>query len=174
MSTILIFKAYFIVVVFPLVLSNSIHMVLVKVGVFKVWEKPIHTHLFGNNKTWRGFVLVPLLNGMITALWIGSFPNDILEPFFFGVLFGLAYMLAELPNSYIKRKLGIQSGEKHPNYPVLFTLMDKSDSAFLVSILYGLVFQKSLFTIFFLFIGSVLIHFLVSCLLVQLQIKKSI
>jgi len=77
--------------------------------------------LLGDNKTWRGFVLmVPAvgvsfvfarailltLNGGRDLLWPISTPAY----FLLGAWVGLGFMLGELPNSFVKRQLDIAPG----------------------------------------------------------------
>jgi hypothetical protein len=78
--------------------------------------------LFGDNKTWRGFVvMVPavgmafVLLGLLRkvfpdALMSGLWPLSVPEYGLLGCWTGLWFMLAELPNSFLKRQLGVQPG----------------------------------------------------------------
>ncbi len=79
--------------------------------------------LFGANKTHRGIVAVGLGTGLGFALrpYAGDGIGGTLEPrwllqpgiapFAFGFLVGAAAMIAELPNSFVKRQLGIGAGQ---------------------------------------------------------------
>lgn len=76
--------------------------------------------LLGDGKTWRG-VLVAVL-GCATFAWIQAalvgeragrlalVDYDHLSPLAFGGAMGLGAMLGELPNSFLKRRLGIDRG----------------------------------------------------------------
>jgi CDP-diacylglycerol--serine O-phosphatidyltransferase len=93
----------------PLIVSNVLHMVLVKKNLWSVLAKPIHARAYGNNKTWRGLVFVSLVNAVVFC--IIHWPNLIAFRgwevvainFFIGWMYGLAYVLFELPNSWLKR-----------------------------------------------------------------------
>ena len=79
--------------------------------------------LFGANKTLRGLVMMPLAGAASFAAfaasrnslpdWLGAgmWPLVPGEYALIGMLAGLACMLAELPNSFVKRQLDIAPGE---------------------------------------------------------------
>jgi hypothetical protein len=47
----------------------------------------------------------------------------------YGAMLGLAYILAELPNSFIKRRLDIAPGKNATGFKgILFTIIDQVDS----------------------------------------------
>lgn len=101
--------------------------------------------------------------------------NLLLHQYGVGAAYGLFYMVFELPNSWIKRRLGIAPGEQSLRYKWIFTLMDKTDSALGVSLIFGFTvahqFNLQLAGVFF--ICAALLHFMVSGLLVISKIKKS-
>lgn len=129
----------------PVVIGGVLHMVVVSRNQLPALAKPIWTSAFGANKTWRGFVVVPVLTALgALVLW----PLDRLlaeaSPFYglplwqCGAVAGLGYMLAELPNSWVKRRLGIGAGELPEQGRVIAVAMDQLDSAIGVAIAYAL------------------------------------
>ena len=78
--------------------------------------------IFGENKTWRGFVMmIPAVGGLFTCLGFirtllpsdlanGLWALSILEYGLLGCWVGFGFMAAELPNSFVKRQLGIRPG----------------------------------------------------------------
>jgi CDP-diglyceride synthetase len=74
--------------------------------------------LFGDNKTWRGAIVMML--GVVAAaallsLWPWYWhhlPGGIRDagPWIYGVLLGLGVVVGELPNSFFKRRMGIAPG----------------------------------------------------------------
>jgi CDP-2,3-bis-(O-geranylgeranyl)-sn-glycerol synthase len=78
--------------------------------------------VFGDNKTWRGFVMmVPAVGGVFmffgflrtlgsSALADRLWSISIVEYGLLGCWVGFWFMAAELPNSFVKRWLGIQPG----------------------------------------------------------------
>lgn len=167
------FLQHIYIVLVPLIVSNVLHMIVIKKDIFNVLTKPISSKLFGKNKTWRGFVFVPLVNGFVLYLLYILNEFQLQHPFFIGCILGFAYMLFELPNSFLKRRLGIQAGEKAASKKVLFALIDKTDSAFGVSFVYFLMGNISFQFAVLLFFTSSATHIIISQTLVYLHLKKS-
>ncbi len=181
----------------PLIVSNVLHMVLVKKNGLTSLCIPLNSTLFGPNKTLRGFLFVPFVNGILYLVvnWPGgwllsglspeyylqqeinigdiNFLNLLLMQALIGAVYGLFYMLFELPNSWIKRRMGIASGESSTRFRWFFTLLDKTDSAIGVSLFFGFLndFNIEMMLQFFLCASS--LHFGISGLLVLSKIKKS-
>ncbi|MBC8145714.1 MAG: hypothetical protein H7X80_09010, partial [bacterium] len=82
--------------ILPLIISNIIHMVVIKKGWLPSLAVPISTPLFGANKTWRGFIVLPILNGFMTAML--SLGDPFASSLLLGAALGFVYMLFELPN----------------------------------------------------------------------------
>ena len=181
----------------PLIVSNVLHMVLVKKNGLTSLCIPLNSTLFGPNKTLRGFLFVPFVNGILYLVvnWPGGWLLSGLSPEYYlqqdinigdinflnlllmqasiGAVYGLFYMLFELPNSWIKRRMGIASGESSTSFRWFFTLLDKTDSAIGVSLFFGFLndFNIEMMLQFFLCASS--LHFGISGLLVLSKIKKS-
>lgn len=158
----------------PLLFANIIHMFLVKADLLKWMKIPIHKKLFGENKTFRGFVVLITLTGILSA--IGTYFIDNYAPllgFKYGCLLGFAYVFFELPNSYFKRRLGIAPGTSPTRNRLLFNLLDKTDSTFGVCFSYTLVTDLSWIHCGLLLLISASTHVLISILLVKLKVKKS-
>jgi len=187
------------IMLFPLILSNIIHMILVKRDVLKFLSKPIWESAFGANKTWRGVFILIALNGvfyfLLSGLFFGQFHEnssfaEALSRLFnqnialdfqlkytaLGMLLGGMYVLFELPNSWLKRRLGIGAGNvaQSSSRRWLFMLLDKSDSAFGVVLFYGWALNLDYLVRVKLFLISVLIHISFAWLLFKLRIKASI
>lgn len=128
----------------PIVIGGIIHMIAVTKNWLPTLRQPIHSALFGANKTWRGLFLVPILTSvgalcLLPIEWaLGGdaiFGNDLL---LIGYLAGWGYVLAELPNSFLKRRMGIASGETPNKNKHLFIFLDQFDSGAGVAITYFL------------------------------------
>ena len=95
--------------------------------------------LLGDNKTVRGFLVMPLATalsfllvsmattGRVPGLW----PLRPREYAALGLLAGAGFMAGELPNSFVKRQLGIAPGSPAdgPFLRPAFFLVDRLDSA---------------------------------------------
>ena len=161
-------------IIVPMIVSNVLHMVIVKKNYFSFLSIPVAEKAFGQNKTWRGFIILPLLNG--AALFCLNLFTSFLDngyAFVTGVVLGVVYMTFELPNSWIKRKLGVASGASSEKR-WLFTLMDKTDSSLGISLAAMVMFGFGVWEALQLFLIAGLTHFIFSYLLVLAGIKKSL
>ncbi|WP_257293686.1 CDP-alcohol phosphatidyltransferase family protein [Endozoicomonas sp. YOMI1] len=129
----------------PLVIGGILHMVVVSRDDFPALAKPIWYRAFGANKTWRGLVVVPLLTAAGACLlypleWLlGAASPFSGQPLWLsGTLAGLGYVLAELPNSWVKRRLGIAAGQLPTQGRVIAIAADQLDSAIGVAVVYAL------------------------------------
>ncbi len=167
------FLQHICIVLVPLIFSNVLHMIVIKRDLFQCLKQPISRKLFGTNKTCRGFVFVSFANAFLLYSINFIFDLKLAYAFYVGFMLGFAYMLFELPNSFMKRRLGIQSGEQANSNKILFSLLDKMDSAFGVNLIYFLFGYITWQYAILLFVYSSFTHILISKLLVQLNIKKS-
>lgn len=162
-----------LIVIVPLVLTNILHMIIVKMDLMTSLKIPVWRKGFGENKTWRGLIFIPFANAIFTWLLVGIFNIDFLEGIRLGFLLGLAYALFELPNSFVKRRLGIMPGSRHKKLGILFSLLDKMDSAFGVALTFYLLGYAGLRFAVLLFVCNSLTHILFSELLFRMKVKKS-
>ena len=133
----------------PIVFGGVLHMLAVRDNWLPALRRPIAINLFGANKTWRGMVLMPSLTAIGACLlwpaeqlwqqlgWVSPFAASPL--WLAGLCGGLGYVLAELPNSLIKRRLGIAAGATPEKNRRLFLAMDQLDSAFGAALAYMIV-----------------------------------
>lgn len=169
------FYFHFYLFFIPLIIGNVLHMIIVKCNWFKGLAFPISKRMFGNNKTYRGIIALPILTGFVALLssfWFGTFETSLAYDAFVGFGLGLAYILAELPNSYIKRKLGIANGEQSKKHKYLQYFTDKADSLIGVLVFYFFAVSISFEAILYLFIIGITLHISISQLLVFIKIKK--
>ncbi len=194
---------YMIGALLPLVITNIAHMVLVKRNGWAALSIPIHVGAFGANKTWRGVVFVSVVNAVCFGLinfpggvllshlndtatdatlyndailrdlstWHGW--EDILFKCFIGWVYGMAYVLFELPNSWLKRRMGIAPGATATRGAIWFTLLDKTDSALGVSLVFCVLRDFSWSDALLFFVTASALHFLFSWILYLRKIKKS-
>ena len=158
----------------PLVVSGGIHMVVVKFDFLINLKIPIHRKWFGANKTWRGVAVIPLTAVLgIHLAWV-FWPEEFggWNLFVLGVLLGLAYVAAELPNSFIKRRLGIEPGKRPPRHAAWFALADQADSAIGCALLYGWALNLPSTTVFILAVIGPGIHLIVNYSLYLMRLRK--
>lgn len=162
-----------LILVLPLVMTNTLHMLLVKHSWLSVINIPISNRLFGKNKTWRGFVFLITMNALLVSSTVQFFSIQLNNSALLGAILGFTYLLFELPNSYIKRKLGVGPGEKHQRYRYFFSCIDKSDSAFGLSLVYWILGYAEWDMAILLFFICSTTHVVSSIILVSLKIKSS-
>ncbi|MET1159442.1 MAG: CDP-2,3-bis-(O-geranylgeranyl)-sn-glycerol synthase [Thermoprotei archaeon] len=121
--------------------------------------------LFGPNKTWEGFLLGFYL-GSLTSLLVALLYRDELL-ILIGSGASLSALLGDLTGSFIKRRLGIKSGDPLP-------LLDQLDFAVFASLYYTLLdlreFYKPLYVLVSLVIITVL-HILTNRVAYLLGVK---
>jgi hypothetical protein len=112
----------------PLLLGFVCHGLCIKTGFLRRLAHPLDAgarfrgrRLFGDNKTYRGIVVVAIGTGL-GCLALGRFG------FGFGLLVGAAAMCAELPNSFLKRQLDVEPGRQTTGLAgAFFHVLDQVD-----------------------------------------------
>lgn len=165
----------------PLVIGGSLHMAAVRADVLSVLTKPIHARAFGAHKTWRGAIVMPLATvvGVAVAATLEPFLGDwLLVPVSLeaavplGTLLGLAYILAELPNSFLKRRLGIPPGRVPHRHHGWFVLADQTDSVLGCVLIYGLWLRPPALTLLLCVLLGPAIHLGANALLYTLRLRR--
>jgi hypothetical protein len=158
----------------PLVGGFILHGVCIRFGLFRALARPIDggaklrgRRLFGDNKTYRGLVCVALGTAIACALfgWPGqSIPEagaraaGAARAGLWGALLGGAAMIAELPNSLLKRQWAIAPGEQASGLKgAAFHVLDQLDvlvGAWLVlSLLVSITWQRVLGSAIFMYVA---------------------
>jgi len=127
----------------PLLGSLVLHAPVLRFNLLRCLKHPIDggrtyrgRRVFGDNKTWRGALV--MLSGTVFATVVLSrvraywallpMPIQAAGPWRFGLLLGLGTVLGELPNSFVKRQLGIAPGGRASSLRgVLLAIYDQGD-----------------------------------------------
>jgi hypothetical protein len=168
--------------VLPLVVAGVGHLFVVRYDLLPALKIPVHKRLFGANKTLRGFVLMPILAciGLFFTVFLENHlfnfeSHSVLQqapPLPLGLSLGFAYVLFELPNSYLKRRLGIPPGKVLLRYRWLTYISDHVDSLIGCLIIYAFWVDISPVTALFVLIAAPLIHTFVNLVLYALGIRR--
>ncbi len=131
----------------PLLLSSLLSALVIHFDWFAAYFRPIdggHSlggrRLFGDHKTWRGVVVAVL--GCIIGVWVQkhAVPSAWVEqlavvdysranPLAMGAAMGCGATLGELPNSFVKRRLGVAPGATAMGVrAILFFVWDQIDT----------------------------------------------
>ncbi len=158
----------------PVVISGGLHMAVVTLDLLPALKIPIHQGWFGGNKTWRGLIVMPATAALGTVLAVRVWPAQFggWNPVVLGVLLGLAYALAELPNSFVKRRLGIEPGKRPPHNAAWFALADQADSAIGCALVYGWALRLTPGTILLLLAFGPAVHLMVNYTLYLMRLRR--
>ncbi len=145
-------------------------MLVVSQDYLAYWKVPVNKHYFGENKTWRGFIVMPIASAMgglcLYAVDLDAISYSYsLNSITVASLAGIAYVVFELPNSFIKRRMNIPAGELPKQCKPLFIAMDQLDSAIGITAMFWLVLDiKGIYCLTFLFSGPCLAITIKKCL----------
>lgn len=170
-----------IILSFPLVIGGILHMVVVKLDIFPILKVPIHKAWFGVNKTWRGIIIMPL------ATFPGVVLSKFLELSYYGeakvfgayseiiwaLILGLGYCLPELPNSFVKRRLGINEGSNPEYNRWLFIIVDQSDSIIGCALIFKILNFINWPLFFSVILFGTALHLLLNFSLYKLKIRRN-
>lgn len=182
----------------PVILSGIGNMIFTKTPCYKKYAKPLDKgkclkdgkRIFGDNKTMVGFWSMVILGGIFQCLWGVACAQLHLEErnmvyqlhdnsFWYnlclGFGFGFAYMICELPNSFVKRRINIASGKTANGIKgIAFFIIDQIDSMFGVGLVLVMVAPIGIDTYFqFVLLGGIT-HISVNLILFSLKIRKNI
>lgn len=167
--------------ILPVVFAGSMHMLAVKKDILPKTKVPISSSLLGDNKTYRGMILMPVFSAIGTVLlyFINIYlPASIQLTLGFwqsiqlGVLLGAAYVLSELPNSFFKRKLGVPPGKSPDNHKFFFRLLDRLDSTIGCLLVFYFFFKVEFSTLIILLILGITVHAITTNALYILRIRQ--
>lgn len=179
------------------IVAGLINSIFCKLGILKSLKKPLDFNkklkdgkrIFGDNKTWKGLIgyiifniIFSIIFGFIWKLanienlnyFYINHSNTIIYNILIGFLLGLFYALFELPNSFIKRRLGIEEGKTTKGLlKVFFIFLDQADSIFGLALVVWMFYPIGIINyLLFILVGAVT-HILLNMLLYFLHIRKN-
>jgi hypothetical protein len=128
---------------FPVMFAAAIHIAVIRTNALARLRRPIDfgrtfrgRQLFGDNKTWRGAVVMVAASSVGMVLQqrlrvpaLELFDYGSVSAWVYGGLLGLGFVLAELPNSFLKRQFDVPPGQQATGRAYwLFTALDQVDS----------------------------------------------
>lgn len=133
--------------ILPVFAAGLAHVAALKAGALRALDRPLDggrswrgQPIFGRNKTWRGVFVMTLSSAVVmwlqaaaarrnprvarvTAIDFARVPA--LQA---GAVYGLGYVIGELPNSFVKRRLGLAPGARAPRLAGVQYAVDQLDS----------------------------------------------
>lgn len=146
--------------------------------------------IFGDNKTWKGFFGMMLW----TAIWFACFTlmakasdgfNNLAwfpyrlystaESLLYGAIWGLGYVLFELPNSFIKRRLDVKPGKRASGFcKGIFIFVDQADSAVGCGLALYVFFTPPFWQMLVFIVLGIAVHFMMNVILYILGLKREL
>lgn len=180
-----------------IILAGVANMIFTKTKLYKRFRYPIDAYreingkrLFGDNKTWIGFISMIVFNSIFQIIcgliYNQSGINNMIDVYntnsntvqynlLIGTLFGFMYVIFELPNSFIKRKLDIASGKTVSGIKgKIFFVVDQLDSMIGAMIIIKIFSDISVYRYFSYVLLGGLTHIVVNLVLYKLKIRKNI
>lgn len=177
----------------PLLLAALLHGFCIKYDWLSFLKKPIDLgigfrgkRIFGDHKTWRGFFMnvVGCCSGTAIQATLqkgGLIPDQILwvdytkEGWLVGLLLGLGTTIGELPNSFLKRQIGIRPGKKGKGlWAIVFFIYDQIDFVIGIWICLFFLVKPSALTVLWSFLLALLLHLAVSTTGFLLGMRKTL
>ena len=120
----------------PVLGAPLAHAPMLRFDLAPALSRPISRRLFGANKTWRGAIAMSA--GTLAAALLlhrapgyrRRLPKPVADanPALVGTLLGLSMWVGELPNSFLKRRLGIPPGaQRRSPSGVAISVFDQAD-----------------------------------------------
>lgn len=179
------------------ILAGIINSLFCKSGSFAALKRPMDNYkvlrdnkrIFGDNKTWKGFfgyiffnIIFSVVFGLIWKVsglehlnyFYLTHDNNVVYNVIVGALLGFAYALFELPNSFIKRRLDIESGKTTDSKAkMFFVFLDQADSIFGMALVVGAFYPVGIgIYILFVLVGAGT-HILINMLLYFMHVRKN-
>lgn len=128
-----------LIVVVPVLLSAVVVSLVIRFDPLPATAVPLDLGrtwrgrpILGPNKTWRGLVVwvvaTAVFGALVFAVVAPTSEPPVVGWLGFGLLLGAGYALAELPNSFVKRRLGIEAGAETTRHSRWQFLADQGDS----------------------------------------------
>lgn len=182
----------------PVIIAGVLNMVWCKLPVLPKLKWPIDNYinykdgdrLFGDNKTWKGFIGMIGFSIVSTLLWgllckevqflnvhnylYVNHENTVSYNLLIGFWLGVSYVLLELPNSFIKRRNKVKPGKTTVGWKgILFIILDQSDSILgCVFVIAGLYPMTLWFYFAYVALGA-FTHIIINVLLYGVKLRKN-
>ena len=144
-----------------------LHAPVLRYDLLKPLKRPIDggRGWFGANKTWRGALVMFTGPVLATGVFWGWMPDGLQDESWVlvGALIGFGTVAGELPNSYLKRRLGIAPGERRMTPGgVALIVYDQADFVPGIAIALLPIWTMPIDTLLLGFVAVALVHLVVN------------
>ena len=153
----------------PVLGAALLHAPVLKYDLLQSLKRPIDggRNVFGDNKTWRGALC--MFTGVViaTAVCWPLMPDSLTDENWLvvGALIGAGTVLGELPNSFLKRRLGIAPGQRRLTPGgIALVLYDQADFVPGIALLLLPVWVMPLETLLVGFVAVAVVHMAINVL----------
>lgn len=187
------------VTLMSVILAGIMNMFFTKTKLYRLYRVQIDRgkkladgqDIFGENKTWNGFFSMIFFN-VISQVVVGFFcknisflygrnyvytsvENNFVNNIIIGFCLGFAYVIFELPNSFIKRRLKISPGKTVGGIKgFLFFIFDQVDSIIGVTVVLSIWYKMSIKQFLLFIVLGAITHIVVNLFLYLIRIRKNI
>lgn len=177
--------------VLPVALGGLGHVAVLKTNLLSSLAIPIDNGarwrgqpVFGANKTWRGIALMTGLTALTSGTqatlarrnrWTSALDvvqSARVDAWLAGALCGLTYCLAELPNSFVKRQVGIAPGGRATRAGRLQYVADQADSVAGCLLALRLLYRAAAGELITAFVLGITIHIGIDQLIYAIGVKS--
>ena len=182
----------------PLIAGGIANMIFTKTSFYKRHKAPMDfgknykdgKRIFGDNKTWIGFIsmvvfciIFQVICGILCNTLNINSHNDLYSihnntlalNLLFGFLIGFIYMLSELPNSFIKRRINIDAGKTDKGIKgIIFFIIDQIDSLLGVMLVLYLFSNITIGKYFLYVLIGACTHIGVNLILFLFKVRKNL
>ena len=179
------------------IMAGIANSIFCKTSILNSLKKPMDfgkslkdgKRIFGDHKTFKGFIGYIILNIVFACLFGLLFNalnlnkynffyinhnNTFVFNILIGFLLGLFYALFELPNSFIKRRLGIEPGKTISGFKkVFFIFLDQADSVFGVALVVWIFYPIGIWIYLLYVLIGALTHLLINMMLYYMHFRKN-
>ena len=158
----------------PVLGAALLHAPVLALDLFPALKRPLDggrswrgARIFGDNKTWRGALFMTAGVWLATIAlwqwpwWRSQLPDEVRDagPVLVGMVLGLGTVLGELPNSFLKRRMGIAAGSQRRSAAGLaLSVLDQGDFVLGIWVLLLPIWVMSVPQAVFAFVVVVAVH----------------
>lgn len=169
----------------PVIAAAVVHIAVIKLKLLEGLKRPLDggrtfrgQRLFGDNKTWRGALVMTAastafapLQGVLRLERLEYFDYGATPLWLVGLLLGLGFVVFELPNSFLKRRMGVAPGGRGNAF---FVLLDQVDSVVGCLVFLCVVWVPPLHVWLWVLVLCSGVHMLLNSVFVLLGLKERV